>query len=127
MMMANLLFTVLVWGIIGSGIAVFVERRYGGAWVWRAWAAAVVLLTAYGTLAFHRSFPNAGSVVTTVYMASVFSAIPSAVISYASIRLGKREPKPTWLRHVGLCLVAYFLALPFAFVLGVLPDLARLF
>jgi hypothetical protein len=126
-MLANLLLSLLLWGLLGSGIAVFVERRFGRAWVWRAWAVAIVLLTTLGTLAFHRSFPNAGNVLTSIYMIGAFAAIPSAAISYASIRLGKRDPKPTWLRHVVLCLVAYVLALPVAFVLGALPDVARLF
>ena len=117
----------VLWGLIFSICATFVERRFGRHWVWRGWILAVITLTALATIMFHRRFPQSPSVPTTVYMLGMMIAIPSGAVAFAAIRSGRRTPKRSWIRHLAITVLGYFASLPIALIVGVLPDIAALF
>lgn len=118
---------ILGWGVLFSTAAVATVRKAGPRWVWIGWAIVTCALTVLGTVAFHRSIPAADRVLGTIYMLSVLVGVPTAAVALAAARISRRNTMPGWARHTSLTLLAYFGALPIALLLGLLPDIARLF
>lgn len=92
----------LWWGIALSAAVGLVLIR-GGAWLW-----------------------NPGNPLVTIYMWSMIWCLPTASAVWASVRAARVDP-PGRVRHFVLTYAVFVLGSIVGIVLGVIPDLTRMF
>ena len=113
------------WGLIVSCAAIFIQRRFGRAWLYRAAGLGTVTVTALATIAFHRSFPDSGGrVIGTLFSIGMVVGVPIAAVTFATARrsaIASTGQAMFWL------MISYLASLPVAVLLATIPDLYRFF
>jgi hypothetical protein len=122
-----LVILVVGWGIVLAAAAVTLERRLGARAVWIGWIIMVVLVAAWSSLRFHRSFPESGSFFGSFYTLSAFVGVPTAALAWATVRTGSAGTNRGRARQVITAFAAFLLAMPLGVCLAAIPDIRRIF
>ena len=110
------------YAVLVVGVANMVSPRT----LWVTWSIALLCIVVISSLSFTRSFPDVQPVVV-FYMTAAFLGIPSGFATWTARRLQREPDRRSAPRRVLRTFFMFLLALPIAFLIGAIPDIAALF